>query len=162
NDGFVCIKVDREERPDIDHIYLTAVQTANGRGGWPLSVFLLPDGRPIFGGTYWPREDKVVDDETIPGFVTILKNIRKLYVDKRDEMEKAGEQVSAATIRALDGAGEFGLAIVPLDRKLLGECIDSLKEVFDPQYGGFGAPARSFQGPKFPMPPRLEFLLAQA
>jgi uncharacterized protein YyaL (SSP411 family) len=162
NDGFVCIKVDREERPDIDHVYMTAVQTATGRGGWPLSVFLLPDGRPFFGGTYWPREDKTIDDETVPGFVSILKKIRSLYLEKRDEIEKAGEQVSAVTIRSLDGAAGFGVAVVSLDRKLLGEAVDSLREIFDPQFGGFGAPARGFAGPKFPMPPRLEFLLSQA
>jgi uncharacterized protein YyaL (SSP411 family) len=162
NDGYVCIKVDREERPDIDHIYMTALQTASGRGGWPLSMFLLPDGRPLFGGTYWPREDKEVDGETAPGFVTILKNVRKLYLEKRDEIDKAAEQVSAATTRALDSAGAFGQAIVVLDRKLLGEAVDSLKEEFDPEFGGFGAPSRNFRGPKFPMPARLEFLLSQA
>jgi uncharacterized protein YyaL (SSP411 family) len=162
NDNYVCIKVDREERPDIDHIYMTAVQTAMRRGGWPLSVFLLPDGRPIFGGTYWPREDKKDGDDIIPGFVTILTNINKLYGEKREEMENAGEQIAAATVRALDGAGGFGAAIVALDRKLLGECVDSLREVFDPKFGGFGNPAREFMGPKFPMPSRLEFLLSQA
>src|SRR5436305_11617359 len=68
NDHFVCIKVDREERPDIDHIYMTALYTQGRSGGWPLSFFLLPDGKPVFGGTYWPREDKKLDDETAPGF----------------------------------------------------------------------------------------------
>ncbi len=162
NDNFVCIKVDREERPDIDHIYMTALQTTSGRGGWPLSMFLLPDGRPLFGGTYWPREDKTVDDETVPGFLTILRNIRKLYLEKRDDLEKAAEQVSSATTRSLDGAAAFGLAVVALDRKLLAETVDSLKEEFDPEFGGFGAPSRNYRGPKFPMAARLEFLLSQA
>lgn len=162
NDNFVCIKVDREERPDIDHIYMTASQTANGRGGWPLSMFLLADGRPLFGGTYWPKDDKTIDGEVAPGFVSILKNVRELYLTKKDDLEKAGEQVAAATTRALDGAAAFGLAVVNLDRKLLEETVDSLKEEFDPDFGGFGAPSRKFKGAKFPMPSRLHFLLSQA
>src|SRR5437868_6181431 len=89
NDGFVCIKVDREERPDIDHVYMTALQTTSSRGGWPLSMFLLPDGRPIFGGTYWPREDRTVEGERAPGFVSILKQVAALNRDKRGELEKA-------------------------------------------------------------------------
>src|SRR4051794_20316782 len=68
NESFVCIKVDREERPDIDNIYMTALQNLRQGGGWPLSMFLLPDGRPIVGGTYWPREDKKVEGETALGF----------------------------------------------------------------------------------------------
>jgi uncharacterized protein YyaL (SSP411 family) len=162
NDHFVCIKVDREERPDIDHVYMTALQTVVGRGGWPASVFLLPDGRPLFGGTYWPREDQKDGDEVRPGFITVLKNVRKLYDEKRDELEKVAEQASAATTRALDAAGQFGLAVVDLDRKLLGECVDSLREIFDAEHGGFGVPARQFRGPKFPMVSRVEFLLSQA
>src|SRR5437868_6945306 len=73
NDSFVSIKVDREERPDIDHIYMTALQNLRVGGGWPLSMFLLPDGRPIVGGTYWPREDRKSDGEVSPGFKTVLK-----------------------------------------------------------------------------------------
>ncbi len=162
NENYVCIKVDREERPDIDHIYMTALQTTSGRGGWPLSMFLLPDGRPLFGGTYWPREDKTVDGETVPGFLTVLRDVRKVFLEKREEIEKAAEEVSNATTRSLDGAGAFGQAVVALDRKLLGETVDSLKVEFDPEFGGFGAPSRGFRGPKFPMPARLEFLLSQA
>src|SRR5437870_11622401 len=68
NESFVCIKVDREERPDIDNIYMTALQAQRTGGGWPLSMILLPDGKPIIGGTYWPPEDRKQDDETSPGF----------------------------------------------------------------------------------------------
>ena len=161
NDGFVCIKVDREERPDVDHIYLTALQTLGNNGGWPMSMFLLPDGRPFFGGTYWPREDRTVMGETIPGFVSILKTVRATYRDKKADIEKAAGEVASITTRVLDGAGEFGLAIVDLDRKLLAEVVDSLKIEFDPEYGGFGSPKRKFVGPKFPQPGRLEFLLGQ-
>src|SRR5262249_2352695 len=127
NEHFVSIKVDREERPDIDLIYLTALHTTGNRGGWPMSMFLLPDGRPIFGGTYWPREDRTIEGEKVPGFLTILKNVREMYRDKKADVEKAAEQTATATTRALDGAGEFGSAIVDLDRKLVDEVVDSLK-----------------------------------
>jgi uncharacterized protein YyaL (SSP411 family) len=162
NDNFVCIKVDREERPDIDHIYMTALQAIQQRGGWPMSMFLLPDGRPLFGGTYWPREDKTIQGEKVPGFMTILTKVRDLYREKQPELEKAADEVASATVRSLDGAGAFGLAIVELDRKLVAEVVDSLKEEFDPEYGGFGSPIRKFNGPKFPQPGRLEFMLKQA
>jgi uncharacterized protein len=162
NENFVCIKVDREERPDIDHIYLTSLQATGNGGGWPMSMFLLPDGRPFFGGTYWPREDRKVMDETVPGFVSILKTVHKTYQGKKEDIEKLADQVSTATTRVINGAGEFGAAIVDLDRKLLAECVDSLKIEFDPDYGGFGNPSRKFVGTKFPQPCRLEFLLGQA
>ena len=79
NEHFVCIKVDREERPDIDQIYMTALNVQGQRGGWPLSMFCMPDGRPIVGGTYWPREDKKIDDDVAFGFKTILKRINDAY-----------------------------------------------------------------------------------
>src|SRR5438270_12868453 len=79
NESFVCIKVDREERPDIDQVYMTALQQVRSGGGWPLSVLLLPDGKPIIGGTYWPREDQKDGDETYPGFKSILKAVRDAY-----------------------------------------------------------------------------------
>src|SRR5687767_89684 len=79
NDHFICIKVDREERPDIDQIYMTALNVQGLTGGWPLSMFLMPDGRPVVGGTYWPRDDKKIDDEVAYGFKTILKNIHGAF-----------------------------------------------------------------------------------
>ena len=162
NANFVCIKVDREERPDIDHIYLTALQSLGRSGGWPMSMFLLPDARPFFGGTYWPREDRKEMDETYPGFVSILKKVHETYRDKKEDIEKIADQVATATTRKLNGAGEFGAAIVDLDRKLLAEVVESLKIEFDPEHGGFGNPSRKFVGSKFPQPCRLEFLLGQA
>ncbi len=160
NDSFVCIKVDREERPDIDQIYMTALQThRSGGGGWPLSMFLLPDGRPIVGGTYWPREDRKEDDEVYPGFKTILAAVRDAYKEKREALEKQAADLADRTQFALANAGVPGVAIVKLDRELLGDVVDALKEEFDSEYGGFGSPKRKFKGPKFPMPCRLEFLL---
>ena len=78
NDWFVCIKVDREERPDVDQVYMTALQVLRINGGWPLTMFLTPDGKPIVGGTYWPREDKVINGQTVRGFKSILASMLEL------------------------------------------------------------------------------------
>jgi uncharacterized protein YyaL (SSP411 family) len=157
NDNFVCIKVDREERPDIDHIYMTALHTLRGGGGWPLSMFLLPDGRPIVGGTYWPREDKVVEGEKVLGFMSLLNIVGNAWKEDSKALEKQAEKMSAATLQALSTGP--GIALVSLDRTLVQGIVDDLKEEFDPEYGGFGSPSRKFRGPKFPTPPRLELLL---
>jgi uncharacterized protein len=154
NDHYVCIKVDREERPDIDQIYLTALNMLNQRGGWPLSMFLTADGRPIVGGTYWPPEDKTVDGETALGFKSVLKAVRDF---PKEDVEKQADLLALKTQRALEAA--LPGVLVSLDRELIGTIVDSLKEEFDPDWGGFGNPNRNFRGPKFPMPPRLEFLL---
>jgi uncharacterized protein len=158
NDHFICIKVDREERPDIDQIYMTALNVQGQSGGWPLSMFLLPDGRPVFGGTYWPREDTKDGDKTYRGFKTILTSFHEAYKDEPKDFEKRADQVAAATTRALENPVP-GLAIVPLNRELIERIVEELKDEFDPQFGGFGSPTRAFRGTKFPMPPRLDFLL---
>src|SRR2546423_15216413 len=159
NESFVCIKVDREERPDIDNIYMTALQAQGRGGGWPLSMFLLPDGKPIIGGTYWPPEDKKEDDETYPGFKTIVKVVADAYKDKPEAIEKQADDLASRTKFALANAGVPGAAIVPLNRALLDDMLDALREEFDSQYGGFGSAARKFKGPKFPLPCRLEIVL---
>ena len=81
NQWFVCIKVDREERPDIDQVYMTALNLLQGRGGWPMSMFLTTDGKPIYGGTYWPREDRMVDGEKELGFKSVCKIFFEAYRD---------------------------------------------------------------------------------
>jgi uncharacterized protein YyaL (SSP411 family) len=159
NENFVCIKVDREERPDIDQIYMTALNVQGRSGGWPLSMFLMPDGRPVIGGTYWPREDKKIDGETAPGFKTILNTIRAAYKDDPKAVEKQADNVAAATTRALENSLVPGLALVPLNRDLIERIVEEMKDEFDPAYGGFGSPNRKFRGARFPMPPRLDFLL---
>ena len=159
NDSFVCVKVDREERPDIDQIYMTALTVQRQGGGWPLSMFLLPDGRPIVGGTYWPPDDRKFEDEVVRGFKSILALIGGAYKDNPKDLEKQADKLAAATTLALEDARPSPL--VDLDRKLLTETVDSLKEEFDAEYGGFGNPNKRFKGPKFPMPCRLEFLLQQ-
>jgi uncharacterized protein YyaL (SSP411 family) len=162
NDHFVCIKVDREERPDIDQIYMTALNVLGRSGGWPMSMFLTADGRPIVGGTYWPREDRKVDGEVAPGFMTVLKAVRDAHKDDPKSVDAQAEKVAAATTRRLESDGVPGIAIVPLNRELIERIVEELKDEYDPDYGGFGNPARNFKGARFPMPPRHEFLLQVA
>ncbi|HEY7152935.1 MAG TPA: thioredoxin domain-containing protein [Gemmataceae bacterium] len=163
NRDFICIKVDREERPDIDHVYMTALQVIPPRqnGGWPLSMFLTADAKPIFGGTYWPPEDKTIDDTKIHGFKSVLKIVHDAWKDKREDVEKLADQNAENTAKALKGFAR-GAAIVELNRDLVAAAVDEVKETVDPKYGGFGSPARGFKGTKFPTPPRLALLQHEA
>ncbi|MGE3808532.1 MAG: thioredoxin domain-containing protein [Gemmataceae bacterium] len=160
NDWFVCIKVDREERPDIDHIYMTALNQLGSQGGWPLSMFLTADGRPIIGGTYWPPDDKEIDGEKVHGFKSLLKIVHDAQKEAPEKIEKQAEKLSEATVQALAGATR-GIALGNLDRKLLTDGIDQLKERHDPVHGGFGSPTRGWRGTKFPTPPLLDMLLTE-
>jgi uncharacterized protein YyaL (SSP411 family) len=162
NDWFVCVKVDREERPDIDHIYMTALTVIQeGRGGWPLSMFLTPDAKPIVGGTYWPPEDREVDGQKVRGFKSVLKVVHDTYVSHPKEVEKQADDLAKATVDTL-ATPVRGVAIVPLNRELVKDAVDAVAERFDKQYGGFGNAAGKFRGPKFPTPPFLELLLQWA
>jgi uncharacterized protein YyaL (SSP411 family) len=166
NKWFVCIKVDREERPDIDHIYMTALETFQqinrlpGGGGWPLTMFLTADGRPIFGGTYWPPDDHEEDGRKVWGLKSILKNAHKLFSQHPKEVDHDADVLAAATRRVLQGHLR-GIALVELDHKLAKGAIEELRERFDKVEGGFGLPARGFKGPKFPTVTNLELLLQQ-
>jgi uncharacterized protein YyaL (SSP411 family) len=131
------------------------------RGGWPLSMWLLPDGRPILGGTYWPREDKEIDGEKVRGFQSILVAIQELWEKKPADLEDQARRVAVATSAALAGALR-GTAVVELDRKLVATGVQELREEFDKVHGGFGSAARNFRGTKFPMPPYLLFLQAES
>ncbi len=163
NDSFVCIKVDREERPEIDYVYMTALNVLRQSGGWPLTMFLMPDGRPLVGGTYWPREDKKFDDgQVAPGFMTILKSVRDAYKDAPADIEERAEKLAGATRRALANVGGLGIALVDLNGKLVDEVTENFREEFDPEHGGFGNLNRGFKGPKFPLPCRVDFVLRQA
>jgi uncharacterized protein YyaL (SSP411 family) len=155
NQHFVSIKVDREERPDIDSIYMQAVQAITRQGGWPMTVFLMPDGRPFFGGTYYPPEDRQYGRQTMPGFRRILSNIAELYKQDRQRVETQADQI-AAYLRDRGNAPlrERGLALTgetPLP--LLQKAGHTLAADFDAQNGGFG------HAPKFPATMGLEFLL---
>jgi uncharacterized protein YyaL (SSP411 family) len=161
NQWFVCIKVDREERPDIDHIYMTALNVFTEHGGWPLSMFLTADGKPFFGGTYWPREDREVEGVKVRGFKSVLKAIHEFDKDNRKKLEEQADKVAEATTEALGGTAR-GVAVIDLDRKLVAGAVDAVKEEFDPVHGGFGSPQRDFRGTKFPMPTALELLRSEA
>lgn len=160
NKHFVCIKVDREERPEIDQIYMTALTLFRSGGGWPLSMFLTTEGRPIFGGTYWPREDRDLEGKTIAGFKSIVKFVADLHKNKPKEIDKQADELGKATLIALERAVPGG-AIVALNRDLVKDIMDDLKEGYDQEYGGFGSRTRIFKGPKFPTPPCLRFVLAE-
>jgi uncharacterized protein YyaL (SSP411 family) len=161
NNWFVAIKVDREERPDIDSIYMTALNVVAGRGGWPLSMFLTADGKPIIGFTYRPPEDKVIEGEKLAGFKTILTTVHEWHKDKPKALADQAEVIATRTTAALANA-IHGRALIDLDRSLVKGALDEIKEEFDNEYGGFGSPRSRFQGPKFPQPSYLELLLQEA
>jgi uncharacterized protein YyaL (SSP411 family) len=155
NAGFVCIKVDREERPDVDGLYMTALQAFSGSGGWPMSMFLLPDGRPFFGGTYFPPHDR----EGNSGFDTLLNAVSDAWRDKRELIEKDAANLTEIVKRTVDRSST--LRRVALTRELSANGRRELTEQYDPDFGGFGfAPIRPNR-PKFPEPVNLVFLLDQ-
>jgi uncharacterized protein len=145
NDLFVNVKVDREERPDVDSLYMDAVQALSGHGGWPMTVFLAPDGRPFFGGTYYPK----------PNFLALLRAIHQAWVDaeKRPQLlQQAGQltEALAATARVKPAGGGPGI-------KELNAALMQLAASFDTDHGGFGREPRF--APKFPQPTNLELIL---
>jgi uncharacterized protein YyaL (SSP411 family) len=147
NDLFVNIKVDREERPDVDDIYMQAVQAmSNGHGGWPMTVFMLPDGRPFYGGTYYPPEPRM----GMPAFRQVLAAVHDAYVNRRTDLEEQAGSLTNALDRSrlrID-TDDSGLTAALLDAARKG-----LKQGFDANHGGFG------RAPKFPNPMNLEYLL---
>jgi hypothetical protein len=160
NASFVSVKVDREERPDVDAVYMEAVQALTGSGGWPMSVFLMPDGRPFFGGTYFPPDDR----RGTPSFPTVLEALTDVWDHRRHEVEdQAGELSTAIASRSViptspgavsllgDAATRPGTA-----PDLLGPAVAELERRFDPEWGGFG-PA-----PKFPQPTLVDLALRVA
>src|SRR5437868_7106897 len=161
NQHFVSIKVDREERPDIDHIYMAAINVLGQRGGWPLSMFLTAEGKPIVGGTYWPADDKEVEGTKIRGFKSILNIMAQWKTEKPKELEDQAERVATATIAAL-GNKLRGRSLVGLDRELVDGAVKGVASEFDKEYGGCGSPQRDFRGTKFPTPSFLELLWYEA
>lgn len=161
NKHFVCVKVDREERPDIDTIYMTALQIYNrstgngGGGGWPMSMFLTPESRPFFGGTYFPARDG--DRGARTGFLTIVKKIQEIWINQPERLREDGETLAKLVQTSLDNRS-IGPA-EPLNGRSLGDLLTALEEQYDPQFGGFGYVASQPQTPKFPEPSNLMFLL---
>ena len=144
NDNFVNIKVDREERPDIDQIYMNAVQMMTGSGGWPLTVFLLPNGQPFFGGTYFPPDDAYGR----PGFRRVLETMSHVYKTQRNDVLNNAQALS----EQLNQQG-FKSAEAQPDVETLHAAAAVLSSAFDPRYGGFG------RAPKFPSSMSIDFLL---
>jgi uncharacterized protein YyaL (SSP411 family) len=164
NEHFVCIKVDREERPDVDTIYMTAVQAMTGRGGWPLSVFLTPEAKPFFGGTYFPARDG--DRGAATGFLTVLRKIHDLWARQPAEIAKNANQL-VEYLRPqwrgpTDADADAAALSDDLGRQLTRSVQAALAEQFDPQYGGFGFDPGNPVRPKFPEPSNLFFLLSRA
>jgi hypothetical protein len=144
NQWFVSIKVDREERPDIDSMYMAATQAISGSGGWPMSVFLFPDGRPFYAGTYFPPESRYGRS----GFPQILSNIHEAWKNRRNELDSAAGQF----IKAIEAsAGKTDDGVIGPD--VFESCFSAITGEYDGKYGGFG------QKPKFPRPVVLNFLL---
>lgn len=151
NRYFVNVKVDREERPDVDEAYMAAVQLSTGRGGWPLSVFCTPQKRPFFGGTYFPKEDR---GGSQPGFKTILRSLAQTWVERRADIEKASAEYEAALRQTLGQRAPDTDA--PLSHELFDAAVAALAGDYDDERGGFG------EAPKFPPHTAIDFLLAYA
>jgi uncharacterized protein YyaL (SSP411 family) len=145
NERFVCVKVDREERPDVDGLYMEAVVTMTGQGGWPMTVFLTPDGRPFYGGTYFPPEPRY----NMPSFRQILEAVSQAYRERREDLERQAD----ALVGAIRTASAIEASREPLTTELLSRAVSMLAAQFDSRYGGFG------RAPKFPPASNLEFLL---
>jgi uncharacterized protein len=146
NQHFVPIKVDREERPDLDGIYMDAVQAMTGQGGWPMTVFLTPDGAPFFAGTYFPATDR----HGLPSFRRVLLAVAEAWRDRPDDARRQGEVVVSHIAKQ---ATELARSSAPISDEVVRQAFDSLRRAFDPDWGGFSL------APKFPQPMTLEFAL---
>jgi uncharacterized protein YyaL (SSP411 family) len=147
NRDFINIKVDREERPDVDAIYMTAVQMLTGQGGWPMTMFLTPQGKPFYGGTYYPPTDHYGR----PGFPRVLAAVADSWKERPHEIEAMGRELLAQLDESNDLARHLSDSV--LTPTVLEHAFDTLSGQFDRQYGGFGS------SPKFPQPANLDFLL---
>jgi uncharacterized protein len=148
NEQFVCVKVDREERPDVDALYMEAVQGMTGHGGWPLNVFLTPEGLPFYGGTYFPPAER----PGMPAFVQVLQAISAAWQERGEEIAAAGERLR----EQLSGAARLEPSQQTIDPAGLERAVQTLERSYDAVHGGFGA------APKFPQAPVLELLMCRA
>jgi uncharacterized protein len=145
NRHFVNVKVDREERPDLDAVYMNAVVSMTGHGGWPMTVFLMPDGRPFYGGTYFPPEPRM----NMPAFRQVLAAVDDVWKTRRGDVTGMAERLTSA----LGAAAEQAASRDPLTDEILTGAIPTLKYAYDPEWGGFGS------APKFPPSAAIGFLL---
>jgi uncharacterized protein YyaL (SSP411 family) len=149
NEHFVSIKVDREERPDVDKIYMSFVQATTGSGGWPMNVFLTPDLKPFFGGTYFPPENRYGR----PSFLQLLQHIHQLWETRRDELVESAKDATIKLAEVASSHEPSDLAATVDDLRNAGL---KLKHMYDPRHGGFGG------APKFPQPSHPQFLFRYA
>jgi uncharacterized protein YyaL (SSP411 family) len=147
NANFVAIKLDREERPDIDAVYMQATLALTGHGGWPMTVFMDHDGKPFFAGTYFPKTSR----GGMPGFMEVLTSLSEAWIERRDDIEAAGAHV----VQAIQQRGSYESQGLPSD-VVLEQAVSRLQIDFDERFGGFG------NAPKFPPSMVLEFLLREA
>ena len=145
NREFIAVKVDRDERPDVDSRYQLAISAISGTGGWPLTVFLTPDGRPFYGGTYFPP----IDQWGRPSFMKILQAIAGAYRERRDEVLKSADEA----MNVLSNAESFAGRQTEFSPRLVGVMVQSALPIFDEKHGGFGS------APKFPHPAALDLLM---
>src|SRR6266542_3042596 len=145
NELFVNVKVDREERPDLDSVYMDFVVQTTGSGGWPMTVFLTPEGEPFYGGTYYPPDSR----HGLPSFRQVLHSVSEAYRDRRGDVVRQAQALTDS-VRA---SARVEASREPLTESLLGEAVRGLRSGFDERWGGWG------HAPKFPQASTLEFLL---
>ncbi|HET6840646.1 MAG TPA: thioredoxin domain-containing protein [Candidatus Angelobacter sp.] len=148
NEHFIAIKVDRDERPDVDSRYQSAIQAISGQGGWPLTAFLTPEGKPYYGGTYFPPHDS----QGRPSFKRVLLTLAQAYREKHSDVVESAESVMDAIRQAESFTGKSG----SLRPELVDKIVESAVKLFDPEHGGFGS------SPKFPHPSAIDLLLQRA
>jgi uncharacterized protein YyaL (SSP411 family) len=147
NEHFVCVKVDREERPDVDAVCMEACQAMTGQGGWPLNAFLTPEQVPFYVGTYFPPQSR----QGLPSWRAVLEGVAEAWVQRRDKVREQGDEV----LKALGGASRLAGSDEPISDELLSTALGGLREVYDSRNHGFG------RAPKFPQASVIEFLLAR-
>ncbi len=147
NQTFICIKVDREERPDVDAVYMTACQMITGSGGWPLTIFMTPDKKPFFAATYLPKQNRYGR----AGIIELCQQVRSLWTGNPASVASSADEL----IRHMGQVFEFSKSDASLDEKVLESATEQIRQSFDSTHGGFDGP------PKFPTPQRLQFLLHQ-
>jgi uncharacterized protein len=149
NQHFVCVKVDREERPDVDAIYMEAIQAMTGQGGWPLNVFCTPGQVPFYGGTYYPPQQRF----GLPSWRQVLDAVADAWTRESERIIETSDQVRAR----LAGAAALTPSDAPFDAAAVDQAVENLRALYDPQWGGFGT-----NGPKFPPSSAIELLLARS
>ena len=155
NERFVCVKVDREERPDVDAICMEACQAMTGQGGWPLNAFLTPAGVPFYAGTYFPPEPR----HGLPSWRMVLDGVAEAWATRREDIREQGGRI----VQALSASQRIEPSAEPIRDELLDSAVESLRASYDPVNGGFGGAAAGGRvgGPKFPPASVIEFLLAR-